>query len=157
MYKKYTRFSSAAYQNCDPIAKELIVRHLNSIGLFALAEEKQEADVKALRPVYYEGEIKPGWIGEWPASFDTVDIPYRKKNLFKKHHNAELYFWVISGDLKQAWEVPAGELTEDRVHKKKTTRTKPEGEEESFYRIPLKNCRLIQLAPEKGDHGVEVS
>jgi hypothetical protein len=140
-YKKYNRFSLAAYQNADPVGKDIVVRFLNKQGIFAKAEEKQDADVKALVPVYHEAEIKSGWIGDWPKSFKTVDIPYRKHRLFKKHGKENLWFWVISGDLKHAWRVHAMQMTPKRVNKKNTTRAKGE----KFFQIPLEYCELITL------------
>jgi hypothetical protein len=140
-YKKYARFSKAAYDAADPVAKDILVKLLNGQGIFAKAEEKQDADVKALVPVFHEGEIKPGWQGDWPKAFKTVDIPYRKHRLLEEHKGFDLYFWVISGDLKNAWKIPAEELTEDRVEKKDTTRMK----NEKFFRIPLNKCELVSL------------
>jgi len=140
-YQKYAQFSPAAYRSCDKTAKDVIREYLNQQGMYALAEERHDADVKGLRPVYYEGEIKPGWIGEWPESFTTVDIPYRKKRLLEKHKGFEIYFWVISGDLKHAWEVSGSALKPEYHRRKKTTRT----DDEEFYRVPVSECRMIDL------------
>ena len=140
-YQKYAQFSPAAYKSCDRTAKDVIREYMNQQGMYALAEERQDADVKGLLPVYYEGEIKPGWIGDWPEAFTTVDIPYRKKRLLEKHKGYAIYFWVISGDLKHAWEIPGEVLKPEYRKRKKTTRT----DDEEFFAVPLSECRLIEL------------
>lgn len=145
MYKKFAQFSPAAYQSCDGVAKDIIRRHLNSSGMYALAGETQDADVRALKRIYYEGEIKQGWIGDWPENFATVDIPYRKKRILQKHKGFEIFFWVISGDLKHAWEVPGEALKAEYVSRKDTTRSMGE----AFYQVPLIECRLIDLEKSK--------
>lgn len=143
----YTRFNKFAYIACDPTTKDLLIRYLNKQGIYALAEEKRDADVKGIIPtkdskkIFYEGEIKTGWTGDWPEKFETVDIPYRKKKLLTKHGKKNLWFWVIAGDLKHAWEIKAKYLTEKHTGRKNTTR-RPN---EKFYQIPIKHCKLLNL------------
>lgn len=150
-YKKYAKFSPAAYKACDGTGKIVVVQWLNRQGIFAKAEEKHDADVKGLIPVkvesteyeevFYEVEIKSGWIGDWPESFDTVDIPHRKAKLLKKHPVNRLYFMVISGDLKQAWKISASVIDKKFYGNKDTTRKKAE----KFIRVPVELCELINL------------
>lgn len=149
-YQKYSRFSPAAYEACDNTGKLIVIQYLNKQGIFALAEERySNADVKGLIPttkieydeIYVEVEIKSGWIGDWPESFKTVDIPYRKMKLLDKHPVDKLFFMVISGDLKQAWRVPASVIDEAHVGRKDTTRK----DNEEFIRVPLNLCYLIDL------------
>ena len=140
-YKRTTKnFNLDDYHSADPVAKDIIVRMLNQQGIFAMAHEDKWADVKALVPVYHEAEIKSGWTGKWPERFKTVDIPYRKRRLITKHKGTELWFWVISGDLKHAWKVHSLELTAKRKGTKWTTRSN-----DDFFQIPVDCCELINL------------
>jgi hypothetical protein len=146
----YVKFSKAAYDACDFAAKDIISRHLNKLGMYTLAEEKQDADVKALilhkdglvEQLFYEGEIKSGWIDEWPSRFKTVHIPKRKEKLLKKHEGHPLKFWVISGDFKQAWEIDSSMLREEFLKEVPNTR-KWSGE--YFFCIPVEHCKLITI------------
>lgn len=146
----YKKFSKKHYGQFDQTAKDIVVRYVNSQGMFAMADEKYDADVKALCPIYYEGEIKKGWVEDWPAAFKTVDIPYRKAKLLKKHPVDCLFFMIIAGDLKHAWKIPATALTPDRVTKKNTKYTS----NEKFFNIPLECCELITLIEEVEEEDV---
>jgi len=150
----YIKFNRAAYDACDFAAKDIISKYLNKRGYYTLAEEKQDADIKALKPValsdgdilydkyFYEGEIKSGWVGDWPEKFKDVHIPKRKERLLEKHAGWPLKFWVISGDFKKAWEIDSKFLKKEYLKEIANTRA---WTGEYFYCIPIEHCRLINL------------
>jgi hypothetical protein len=144
----YSRFSKVEYERCDPTAKGILVDYLNRRDVYTNAKETKGVDIKGIiltggrnKRVFYECEIKKGWTGDWPKRFKTVDIPYRKNRLIGIHGTTNFFFWVISGDLKYAWEIKAKDMTEEFTGEKYTRFAGTE----KFFQIPLELCRLIKL------------
>ena len=144
----YRRFNQVEYERCDPTAKDILVEYLNNRDVYTNAKETKGVDIKGIiltngrnKYVYYECEIKKGWVGQWPERFKTVDIPYRKQRLIDIHGRRNLFFWVIAGDLNHAWQIHAKHMTEKHTGMKYT---KFAGNEK-FFQVPVEYCKLIKL------------
>lgn len=158
---KPAKFDLRAYTECDNTGKTLIANHLltQDSTFVHVPKENKAADIEVaildaynrLTLEWHEVEIKSRWVGDWPDTFKTVDIPYRKHKLFEKHDGV-IWFWVISGDLKSVWKVHGKELTDDRVSDKDTTRGN-----DTFFNIPLNKCELIQLRKDEYDGNTQTS
>ena len=133
-------FDQELYDKNDSPAKTIVRNYLDTHGYYTQCFEDFGADIKSYKPVYHEAEIKHVWKGEWPEIWDTVQIPYRKKRLLKI--NCDLFFWIISGDLKQACIINKKNVKEKYVREISNSEVK---EKEKFYCIPLKYAKFIKF------------
>lgn len=121
------QFQPEVYKACDDPAKEVVSAYLTKRGWACAAPEMYaKADITAIKGEllnFHEVEIKRVWRDGllWPTDWKTITIPYRKHKLFhvgeflgnkryRTHDPKMLFFWIISGDCKSAWVVPASKV-----------------------------------------------
>lgn len=139
-------FDESEYANCDSIAKQAVKNYLANKGYYVtIKQEKCGVDIYAMSPSdvvsWHEVEIKKVWTGEWPGAWNTVHIPERKSRLLKKGH-PNLFFWVLSADLSQAWLIKHTVLSIDllkEIHNCKVP------DAERFFCVPITLCKLVIL------------
>ena len=134
-------FNKQAYLACDSKAKEAVRAYLDSKGIYTNIQEDYGPDIQSWINVSHEVEIKSSWEDEWPASWSTVHIPYRKKKYLEG--GRRIAFWVLNKDCSKAWHIDGRHMKEAYVKNIPNTRY-PEGE--NFYDIPIKLCNLIEIA-----------
>ena len=105
--------------------------------------EDYNADIKVVEPEvsYHEVEVKPGWVNDWPPTWDTIHIPYRKKRLIDMQDLPDrLTFYVLRKDLQKAWAIKGSECIQIVQVPNKFVSSG-----EYFFNIPVKNATLIDL------------
>jgi hypothetical protein len=132
-------FEQEEYNLNDSRAKTAVRIFLNSVGIYTIVTEDYNSDIIALVPLKHEVEVKKSWIGEWPSSWDTVQIPERKKRLL---NNGKVYFWVLKNDLTEAWVISGGLLTDNRLKEVPNKKVK---EGERFFCIPIDLCERKKI------------
>ena len=135
-------FEPDLYAETDAIAKQAVREYLDNLGHLTCCHEDFGADIKSLKPMLHEVEIKKVWRGEWPAAWKTVDIPARKARLL---NGSEIVFWVLDNDRRYAWLV-RGSLLKDEYLNEKPNKVIDNGE--FFYRVPCELCHMIKLRGE---------
>jgi len=140
------KFDYNNYKEWDNVAKLAVRSYLERLGCELFPEvESYDADIMVVQPIksYHEVEVKLGWKEEWPSSWKTVHIPYRKKRLIDMMKNKdELTFYILRKDLKQAWTIKGSEC-KNEVVAEVPNKFKAKGE--LFFNIPIKNATLINL------------
>lgn len=137
-------FRITEYNKWDSPAKQAVRNFLLRLGCQLSSDiEDYNADIKVIKPEvsYHEVEVKPGWVSDWPPSWDTIHIPYRKKRLIDMQDLPDrLTFYVLRKDLQKAWSIKASECINIVQVPNKFI---PSGE--YFFNIPVKNATLIDL------------
>ncbi len=133
-------FNKQAYQACDSRAKNAVRAYLDSKGIITNVREDYGVDIRSWIPTDHEVEIKSSWVDDWPDSWNTVHIPYRKKKLLSK--GSRVMFWVLNKDCTKAWHIDCKYMEDKYVRNIPNTRY-PDGE--NFYDIPISCCKLIKI------------
>lgn len=142
------KFSRALYEAYDGTAKDALIIVLLSKGhQIENAQETYYVDVvssKGGNTFYNECEVKVGWSGEWPKTWEEIRIPERKVRLLDKYQQQRgfLNFYIFDKDLKQAWRIKDTSLTKERLKEAKG-RYIQKGEK--FYHIPYTEAELITI------------
>ena len=139
-------FNPAVYKKCDALAKEAMLKILKEKGHeIVSSEEKKRIDIVSKKNdvlYYHEGEVKLSWENdEWPAHFDNVRIPSRKKGLVRQH-TSNLYFYVFNTKANYYWFIKGEDLSDSLLDV-------PEGRwneknKEEFYVVPLEKAILMK-------------
>ncbi len=105
------KFDGKLYEDSDSLSKEVMSSWLSKHGYTDIdTEETYGVDIiceKGGMPSYFETEIKYGWKGEWPNTWEEIRIPYRKFKIIQKWiregSKGTLTFVIFKSDCKQAW------------------------------------------------------
>lgn len=142
-------FSRALYEAYDAPARNALVRYLEDNGHTVINnEENYKVDVisqKGTYTYYNEAEVKTAWKGDWPAHWEEVRIPERKKRLIEMYKSSPfsvLNFYIFRPDFKQAWRIKDTLLTEKSLKEAKGRYIKAG---ERFFHIPYTSAELIKL------------
>jgi hypothetical protein len=140
-------FSRALYNKADGKAKEIMRSYLQEQGHKLKDDvEKYYCDIEGEDGHGWEVEIKYSWRGEWPASWEDVRIPHRKKRLIDKKGEENITFYVLNSMCEQAWEIPGSVVSEAEVVEV-SNKFVPKGE--LFYSILVSQAKKIFLTREK--------
>jgi hypothetical protein len=141
------RFSKKRYDLYDNNAKTIAMEWLEQFNFKNITENIQESkknfseiwDVKGDHEKYgefrIEAEIKNDWGIKWlemPFKYDTMDIPYRKRDKTKVHATHHM---IIGGDLNRLFIVKREKVLSAKVENKKVRNRN--WAEEPFYRLSL--------------------
>lgn len=139
-------FSKRDYEAFDAPARNALAAFLESKGHTIISnEENYGVDVvsqKGGHTYCNEAEVKTGWKGDWPVTWEEIRIPQRKQRLLDKHEDGFLNFYVFRSDLKQAWRIKDTLLTQDSLREAKG-RFISKGEK--FFHIPFTKAELVEL------------
>jgi len=143
------QFNRALYEAYDAPARNALVIYLEDNGHTIINnEENYKVDVisqKGTYTYYNEAEVKTAWKGDWPAHWEEVRIPERKKRLIEMYKSSPfsvLNFYIFRPDFKQAWRIKDTLLTEKSLKEAKG-RYIQKGEK--FFHIPYTSAELIKL------------
>lgn len=143
------QFNKALYEAYDAPARNALVLYLEDNGhTIVNNEENYKVDVisqKGTYTYYNEAEVKTAWKGDWPAHWEEVRIPERKKRLIEMYKSSPfsvLNFYIFRPDFKQAWRIKDTLLTEKSLKEAKG-RYIQKGEK--FFHIPYTSAELIKL------------
>jgi len=143
------QFNRALYEAYDAPARNALVLYLEDNGhTIVNNEENYKVDVisqKGTYTYYNEAEVKTAWKGDWPAHWEEVRIPERKKRLIEMYKSSPfsvLNFYIFRPDFKQAWRIKDTLLTEKSLKEAKG-RYIQKGEK--FFHIPYTSAELIKL------------
>jgi hypothetical protein len=143
------QFNRALYEAYDAPARNALVLYLEDNGHTIINnEENYKVDVisqKGTYTYYNEAEVKTAWKGDWPAHWEEVRIPERKKRLIEMYKSSPfsvLNFYIFRPDFKQAWRIKDTLLTEKSLKEAKG-RYIQKGEK--FFHIPYTSAELIKL------------
>jgi len=143
------QFNRALYEAYDGPARNALVLYLEDNGHTIINnEENYKVDVisqKGAYTYYNEAEVKTAWKGDWPAHWEEVRIPERKKRLIEMYKSSPfsvLNFYIFRPDFKQAWRIKDTLLTEKSLKEAKG-RYIQKGEK--FFHIPYTSAELIKL------------
>ena len=143
------QFNKALYEAYDAPARNALVLYLEDNGHTVINnEENYKVDVisqKGTYTYYNEAEVKTAWKGDWPAHWEEVRIPERKKRLIEMYKSSPfsvLNFYIFRPDFKQAWRIKDTLLTQDSLKEAKG-RYIQKGEK--FFHIPYTSAELINL------------
>lgn len=130
------KFDQELFNSNDPEARNVILSHLDSLGLFAKENDDQYGpDIilyRGLKPVsYIEVEVKRVWIGE-AFPWESVQLPERKVKFTKLGLPCE--FWIFNSTMEHAIIIPDTALSSSFL-KEIPNRYIESGE--MFYQIPL--------------------
>ena len=141
---KYKKFSQKLFNKNDAAARNAVLNHIDSIGLYAVEnDDRYGPDLilySGLKPIsYIEVEVKRVWSGpDFP--WDTIQLPQRKEKFAKLKLSTE--FWILNDTLDHAVIIPDTELTQDLL---KEVRNKFISEGELFFQVPIEKCNLKEL------------
>jgi hypothetical protein len=170
--KDYKQFSREDYDDNDPIAKVIASKFMLWDGRFAfdVPLEEQEEYFKQrdffLRQIATDAMIGveterkiDGWSvsGKW-ARWDTVDIPFRKKDSKAQIHIMHNKHWntiavSLMKNVMAKSEASNGENNYKYFGRKNTKITK----NEPFFRVPLQYFRFFKVLNEDKTEWVEIS
>ena len=141
---KYKQFDPELFRQNDPQARDVVLSHLDSLGLFAKENDDQYGpDIvlyRGLKPIsYIEVEVKRVWTEE-AFPWDSIQLPLRKEKFTKLGLPCE--FWIINSPLQHAIIIPDTALSSSFV-KEIPNRYIKSGEK--FYQIPLEMCIRKEL------------
>ena len=145
------KFSQKLYDQNDLKTKELVYKFLSlyfpCYKLIPIADQEEcykshdlvIIDTRTNKQVLLEVERKAVWYkrGEWQG-WDTVDIPYRKKDSKAK------YFFMVNKWFDTLPVIKMSKILESSVITKSTIYT----QEEKFFRIPVSEFKLVCLPSE---------
>jgi len=134
-------FEVEEYNQNHQVGRGAIRAYLDRVGHFTLQpEDKYGSDLVSYRKVRHEVEIKRVWTGDWPSRWDTIQVPERKSHLSKS--KVPVVIWVLRSDLTQAWVIRGDQLKTEYLEEVPNTKV---AAGEYFYRIPVDDCRLVDL------------
>jgi hypothetical protein len=148
-YSNDIKFSRKRYDLYDVPAKDIAKEWLLQLGFKDIDENLGESngnfskiwDVKGFMEKTgewrIEAEIKQDWGSKWkeiPFRYDTVDIPYRKRDKAEEHATHHM---VIGGDLKRLFIVNREAVLKSPVNYKKCRNRG--WEEEPFFNVDIES------------------
>ena len=137
------KFSRSLYNISDEAAKKIIREYLKNEGhLIVNEKENYYADIETIKDgksFFHETEMKYSWKGKWPAHWEEIRIPSRKKRLLDKYKDEDLTFYVISSDRKNFWKIPANVVSSSEIRE---AGNKYLDRGETFYHISVNNAEL---------------
>ena len=140
-------FSKKLYDKADRKAKDIMRAYLEEQGQELKKDiEQYSCDIEGKDGHGREVEIKYSWRGEWPASWEDVRIPHRKKRLIDKKGEENITFYVLNSMCEQAWEITGSVVSEAEVVEV-PNKFVPKGE--LFYSILVSKAKKIFLTREK--------
>ncbi len=144
MQNNKSPFRKDKYDQWDSVAKQAVRSYLLKQNYeLATDIEDYDADIKTTKPVvsHHEVEVKLSWSADWPESWNTIHIPYRKKRLIDKIDSPDsLTFYVLKKNLKEAWTIKGSQCLDIIEVPNKFVSSG-----EYFFNIPIKNAKLINL------------
>jgi len=151
MVKTYTRrFQKDVYDKVDGPSKEALIKILEAEGhTIVTAEESYDVDIVSQKDgvtYYNEAEQKPQWKKDWPAWWEEVRIPGRKRRLVQKYQDSldNLYFYVFNKTYDRAWKIKGTQMTDSMLKEASGPKWKiPDGE--TFYHIPYPEAELVTV------------
>lgn len=137
-------FDQQLFNRNDPEARDAVLSHLDSLGLYAKENDDQYGpDIilyRGLKPLsYIEVEVKRVWTGE-VFPWDSIQLPERKTKFTKLGLPCE--FWVLNSTMQHAIIIPDTALSSSFL-KEIPNRYVASGE--MFYQIPLDICIRKEL------------
>ena len=147
---KRKRFNPTMYKIADKTAKDCMIKYLTNLGHKVTPPiEKYGVDLHSKykdTEYHHEVEMKFMWEGDWPTGWKDINIPFRKARLldmvYGKDENANLSFYIIRGDCKQAWKMD-GRVVEHSPVVEVPNRAVRKGE--YFFKIPVEKAELLTL------------
>jgi len=133
-------FDRAAYEQTDAPAREAVRGKLDNMGIHTMSSETFGVDITALHPIGHEVEVKRVWKDEWPESWETIHIPFRKTKLFK--NGQRVFFWILRSDCKEAWVIDSKMLNQSMLVEIPNTEI---SKGEYFYNVPVKKASRVNL------------
>jgi len=133
-------FNPDTYAQTDAPAREAVRAKLDNMGIHTVSSETFGVDITALHPIGHEVEVKRGWKDEWPESWETIHIPFRKTKLFK--NGSRVFFWILRSDCKEAWVIDSKILTQDMLTEVRNSEIE---KGEYFYNVPTNKANRVNL------------
>jgi hypothetical protein len=143
------KFDKKLYEDADPLSKGTLSSWLSKNGYTDInQEETYGVDIVCKKvgiPCYFETEIKYGWKGEWPNSWNEIRIPYRKLKIVQKWmregSNGALTFVIFRSDCEQAWFIDGITVFQADVEKVSNKYVS----NEKFFHIDVNDAHIINM------------
>ena len=138
-------FDRDLHNQYDSIGKSVVISYFRNKLKIDARENSNEYGIDVVlyrdnQPIgFAEVEVRNSWYSdEFP--YDTLNVPCRKEKLLK--NDLPTYFFSINKIMTKMFCCPAEEVLRSEVME---NRNKYVRDKEFFYKVPVKNLKLISL------------
>lgn len=138
-------FDSDLHDKYDGIGKSLVISYFRNKLKIDARENSNEYGVDVVlyrndKPIgFAEVEVRNSWYSD-AFPYDTLNIPCRKEKLLK--NELPTYFFSINKLMTKMFCCTAEEVLRSEIRENKNKYVR---EKEFFYKVPVKNLKLISI------------
>lgn len=138
-------FDSDLHDKYDGIGKSLVISYFRNKLKIDARENSNEYGVDVVlyrndKPIgFAEVEVRNSWYSD-VFPYDTLNVPCRKEKLLK--NELPTYFFSINKLMTKMFCCTAEEVLRSEIRENKNKYVR---EKEFFYKVPVKNLKLISI------------